>query len=489
MGVSSVQWKKLVFYPLIAALLSAGLIMGGCATNPATGERQLNFYSESQEIKMGSDADQQISASLGLYPDQDLQKYVEDLGKSLAAKSERPQLPWTFRVLDDPTVNAFALPGGYIYVTRGILTYLSSEAELAGVVGHEIGHVTAQHSVHRMSSQQLAQLGLGIGMVLSPELQRFGQFASLGLGLLFLKFSRDDETQADELGLRYMGKESYDPGEMVEVMAMLDGVSQSAGGGRVPEWLATHPNPGNRKEHIEELMSMREGEYTGKVVNRKQYLERIDGTIFGQNPREGFFKNNVFYHPDLEFRFDFPEGWETTNLKQGVVGVSPNNDAALQIVLSDKKSIEKAADEFFTQQGISLETERSGKINGLPEITGIFRVTTDRGVFKGQATFLSYGGIVYQILGYSPQSVWSSYEGTISRSVASFNRLTDEKILSVEPMRVNIVTLDESMTFEEFTKRYPSSISVETLALINKAELDDKLQSGQLMKQVVGGVK
>ncbi|MCK4924176.1 MAG: M48 family metalloprotease, partial [Spirochaetes bacterium] len=235
---------------MIAFTLALSLFLTGCATNPATGERHFNLFSESQEIQMGRDADEQISASLGLYPDQELAEYVEDLGLRLAANSERPNLPWTFRVLDDPTVNAFALPGGYIYVTRGILTYLSSEAELAGVVGHEIGHVTAQHSVHRMSSQQLAQLGLGVGMVLAPELQRFGQLASTGLGLMFLKFGRDDETQADELGLRYMGREDYDAEEMVRVMAMLDGVSQSSGGGRIPEWLSTHPDPGNRREHI-----------------------------------------------------------------------------------------------------------------------------------------------------------------------------------------------------------------------------------------------
>jgi predicted Zn-dependent protease len=476
----------LFFSPTIACIVAFSLFLTGCATNPATGERHLNLFSEAQEIQMGREADQQISASFGLYPDQQLADYVSELGVNLASKSERPNLPWTFRVLDDPTVNAFALPGGYIYVTRGILTYLDNEAELAGVVGHEIGHVTAQHSVYRMSSQQLAQLGLGVGMILSPELAKYGQLASTGLGLLFLKFSRDDETQADELGLRYMGRENYDPKEMVQVMAMLDGVSQSAGGGRIPEWLSTHPNPGNRKEHIQGLITMNEDVYAGSRVNRERYLEHIDGIVFGQNPREGFFKENTFYHPDLKWRFDFPGGWDTTNMKQGVVGVSPAQDAVIQITLTGRQSIDAAAREFFSQQGITAGPRQTGQINGLPEVSGEFSVNTEQGVLLGKVTFLSYENVVYQLLGYSVEQKWPSYAAVVDNSIRSFNRLNDPRILAVQPLRLKIVTLDEPMTFEEFTRRYPSSVSTDTLALINQVGLNDRLDGGTMLKQVVG---
>jgi predicted Zn-dependent protease len=462
------------------------LVLTGCATNPATGERHINLFSEAREIQMGRDADQQISASFGLYPDQQLAEYVAELGSNLASKSERPQLPWTFRVLDDPTVNAFALPGGYIYVTRGILAYLDSEAELAGVVGHEIGHVTAQHSVHRMSSQQLAQIGLGVGMILSPELAKYGQLASTGLGLLFLKFSRDDETQADELGLRYMGRENYDPKEMAQVMAMLDGVSQSAGGGRIPEWLSTHPDPGNRKEHIQGLIATHRDTYTGNRVNRKRYLERIDGIVFGANPREGFFRGNTFYHPDLKFRFDFPAGWEKTNMKQGVVGASPAQDAILQITLTGKPSVEAAAQEFFSQPGITAGPRRSGRIHGLPETSGEFSANTEQGLLLGMVTFLEYEDIVYQLLGYGIDRNWPSYAAAVDASIRSFDVLRDPDILAVQPLRLEMVTLDEPMTLEEFTRRYPSSVSVETLSLINRKQLNERLERGAMLKRVVG---
>ena len=477
---------RLLLYVTIVCALLLSFLLTACATNPATGERHINLFSESQEIQIGRDADAEISASLGIYPDEELAAYVEDLGLRLAANSERPHLPWSFRVLDDPTVNAFALPGGYIFVTRGILTYFNSEAELAGVIGHEIGHVTAQHSVHRMSSQQLAQVGLGVGMVLAPELQKYGQLASAGLGLMYLKFSRDDELQADELGLRYMGRDGYDPNEMISVMEMLDGITQSSGGGRIPEWQSTHPNPGNRREHIQGLIESNREVYTGKKVNRDRFLEDINGLVFGQNPREGFFIENTFYHPDFEFQFNFPAGWETINMKQGVVGLSPNQDATIQITLADAQSIETAANEFFNQEGISAESQTAGEINGLPEISGDFAVQTQQGALRGQATFLRYQDLVYQLLGYGVEQNWQEHDSVVENSIRSFGVLYDERMLSVQPMRINIVTLDQPMTFEDFVSRYPSSISTETLALINQAKLNDTFEEGQKLKQVVG---
>ncbi len=212
----------------VIAFIIFSALASGCSVNPATGKRQLSLIPESQEIAMGQQYDQQAAGSLGLYDDPELAAYVSALGKELAATSERPDLPWTFRVVDDPTVNAFALPGGYIYVTRGILAHLESEAELAGVVGHEIGHVTARHSVNQISKQQLAGLATMGAMIAKPELQQFGGLAETGLGLMFLKFGRDDERQSDDLGLRYLQRANYDPRPMADVMEMLDLVSSAS---------------------------------------------------------------------------------------------------------------------------------------------------------------------------------------------------------------------------------------------------------------------
>jgi predicted Zn-dependent protease len=177
-------------------------MVAACATNPATGKKELILVSEDQEVQMGQAEAKRTISQLGAYADSELQNYVSSIGKKLAAVSERPQLPWTFTIVDDPQVNAFALPGGPIFITRGILAHMGSEAELAGVLGHEIGHVTARHSASQMSRAQLAQIGLGLGTVLRPDLAQFAGLASTGLQVLFLKYSRDDESEADMLGFR-----------------------------------------------------------------------------------------------------------------------------------------------------------------------------------------------------------------------------------------------------------------------------------------------
>ena len=202
-----------------------------CARNPVTGKNELALVSESQEIAMGQEYAQQIVKSMGVYQDQKVQDYVSNLGKTLAAKSERPNLPWAFYVMDDPTVNAFALPGGSIFVTRGILTHMNNEAELVGVLGHEIGHVTARHSVQQMSRQQLAQIGLGVGSILSSTVAQYAGLASQGLGVLFLKYGRDAESQSDQLGFKYMVHEGYDPSAMATMFQTLERVSRAGGCG------------------------------------------------------------------------------------------------------------------------------------------------------------------------------------------------------------------------------------------------------------------
>ena len=224
-------------------LILCSLTLASCAVNPATGKRQLVLISESEEVRLGRENDRAIVAQFGLYDDQELQDYVSRLGRRMAAQSERPDLDWTFRVLDDPLVNAFALPGGYIYITRGILAHFNSEAELASVLGHEIGHVTARHSVNQLSKAQLAQLGLGVGTIVAPEeMDRFGGLAQTGVGLLFLKFGREDERQADDLGLRYLVRTGYDPRPMADVFVTLKRVGASSGGGSNPP-IGSRPTP------------------------------------------------------------------------------------------------------------------------------------------------------------------------------------------------------------------------------------------------------
>lgn len=468
------------------ALLLAASTMLACATNPATGAKQLMLVSESQEINLGRGYDQDVVASIGLYADSGLQRWIQQFGARLAATSERPKLPWTFRVVDDPVVNAFALPGGYIYVTRGILAHVNSEAELAGVVGHEIGHVTARHSVSQMSKQQLAQLGLAIGTIASPEFERYAGLASAGLGVLFLKYSRDDESQADELGLRYMRRANYDAREMPHVFEMLTRVSQAQGGGRVPQWLATHPDPENRRGRIEQEIAAGPQDFAGTAVNRDTYLRRLDGLVFGDDPREGYFKGSQFFHPTLRFQMSFPDGWTTSNGKQAVQAVSPQKDAAVELTLAKEASAAAASQAFLSQKGFTSGIPTRTSIGGLPGISAAFAATTDNGTLRGTALFVEYGGAVYRLVGYATEARWPAYQPVAERTLGSFARLTDPAALGVQPQRISVVRAERRTSIAELARQRPSPAPVATLALLNQVEPDTPLESGRLVKWVVG---
>jgi predicted Zn-dependent protease len=456
-----------------------------CATNPVTGDRQLALITEAQELEIGRSAAAEVRASLGLVDDDGLQTYVQRVGTTLAKTSHRPTLPWTFAVVDDPTPNAFALPGGYIFLTRGMMNLMNSEAELAAVLGHEIGHVTARHSVTAISRQQLAQLGLGLGGVLFPATQPFGQAIGAGLELLFLKHGRDAERQADDLGFHYALDHDYAVREMVDVFTAL----QRAGDEQrspLPSWMSTHPAPAERIDLVKQRIAALPAQQHGSRVANADYLEQLDGLVFGQNPRQGFFRDGVFYHPDLRFSFAMPAEWQAQNLPNAVIGVSPNRDAAVQLTLAGSGDPARAAQAFFSQGPVQILNSTRQPINGVPAIVTVFDAATEQGVVRGIVSHFAYDGRTYQLLGYTPQSRFGGYGQLFERVVGSFRAVTDRAILDVRPPRVDIVRINETMTLREFSRRYNSTISMAELALINQAEgPETTFDAGTLLKRVV----
>lgn len=470
---------------LTAALTTAGVALAiACARNPATGKRQLSLVGEGREIALGRSNDPAIVSSMGVYPDSSIQMYVRGLGARLAATSERPNLPWTFRVVDEPIVNAFAVPGGFIYITRGILAHLNSEAQLAAVLGHEIGHVTARHSVEQMSRAQLAQVGLGLGMIFSPEVRQVGDLASAGLGVLFLKFGRDDETQADELGLRYLLRGGYDPRPMPDVFTMLGRVG-GGDGGRVPNWLSTHPDPANRRDAMLGQIAALTQSFDGRTVGREDFFARIEGLVFGPNPREGFFRDNLFLHPDLAFEIAFPTGWKTANQRQAVVGLGPEQDAMIQVSVDTLPTAQAAADGFFDPR--TMRPPRRTTLNGLAAITGEFTAQTEQGLLAGIAVFVEHRQTVFRLLGYGVAQTWRDRAYLVDRTIESFRPLTDASVLAIQPLQVEIVRLPGPMTLSEFVARWPSEVPKEQIALINQTELTALLPAGSPVKRVVRG--
>ena len=440
----------------VAAAL-CGLLLCGCLTYAATGKKRPTPMAEKKEVSLGQEADRQTVASLGLYGSQELQAFVQRVGNKLAPKSERPGLTWTFRLVDDPAVNAFGLPGGFIYVTRGLMTYLNSEAELAAVLGHEIGHVVARHT--------------------SREIGRSWS----------VKFSRDDEREADELGLQYLVRAGYDPRPMTEVFSLLGNVCRLGGGGRLPDWLSTHPNPEDRKQRMgRQIIALGQG-FDGATVERDRYLQRLDGMVFGENPREGYFEGNLFFHPDLKFRFELPEDWIVQGLRDLVKGASPDEGAAVQLTLSDKATPDAAVERFFAQQGLRRGRVWSEPTHGLPAVWAEFEPASEELPYRGLAMFIAYEGKVFQLVAIIGRGTWLEYLPTVKRTLSSFGPLTDPRALAVEPMRLQVVRLADDMSLEQFAKRYPSSVPLDRLAVINHLEARAQLKAGQTLKRVVLG--
>jgi predicted Zn-dependent protease len=465
------------------------LALAACVRDPVTGKRSFSLLSTKDEIALGQQAAAEIKQTMGEYPDAKIQAYVSEVGMKMAKASERPELPWSFTVIDDPTVNAFALPGGPIFVTRGILTHLNSEAELASVLGHEIGHVTARHSAEQVSKAQLAQLGLGIGMIVKPELAGLGQAAAAGLQLMFLKYGRDAEKESDQLGFKYMLAQGYDPRQMDDVFATLGRASAAAGGGKIPEWASTHPNPENRERVAAERAEKVDPQQLAKTrVERDRYLASVGGMVFGDDPRQGFFKGNTFLHPTLDFQLQFPDGWKTQNTAAAVVAVSQKEDAIVQLTAAGKMSPEDATKKFFSQEGVKPAQVQSGSIGGLPATASYFEAQTQQGALRGLVSFVSHGGVTFMTLGYTSAQALPAYDPAFRQVLGSFGPLKDQSARGVQPARVELVRVDRDMSVADFNAQHPSTVPVELVAMINGLDAKGTFKAGTQAKRVTGGV-
>lgn len=342
---------------LCLALVSASTLIAGCGTqvvNPVTGQTERSVMDERSEIAEGRKAHEQVLKEYGRYDNAAVQAYVNDIGQKLAARSHRAHLSWTFTVLDSPEINAFALPGGYVYVTRGIMAYMDSEAELAGVIGHEIGHVTARHGAQRATRQQNAGLGVLAATVLGAVLEGQGvrgatdlasQVSQTAAAGFIASYSRDQELQADQLGAEYLARNQYDPGNMVDVIALLKSQERFAAdaaraqGRSAPSgnnWLASHPSNDARLAHIEDVARQYKGQAAGQYSDdgRTRYLKAIDGMRFGDSPEHGLTRGANFLHPSLNVAMTAPNGWRILNESESVTLLNATADAGLVMQLA-----------------------------------------------------------------------------------------------------------------------------------------------------------
>jgi predicted Zn-dependent protease len=421
-----------------------------------------------------------------LVADQALQDYVQQIGGRLAELSDRTELPWTFRVVDDPMPNSFALPGGFVFVTRGLVGVVNSEAELAAVLAHEIAHVNARHGLQALTRQRGADLSLWAVPV--AELRALDGGATAGPGLLLAEHSANEERDADDLGFRYLRGAGYDVRDVADLLAALGRLEVVGGRSALPSWLTSHPDPGDRAQEAARRATGVQEPVESLRQNRFEYLDQIEDLVYGHDPRQGFFRGAVFVHPELRFQVQMPGGWRYRSLAQALVATSPERDAAVQLTIAEQIAPTEAAARFLAQPGVSASGEvASDIVGGNPAASVPFRVTTNAGTGAGVAGWVAYGGRTYQIVGIGTGEA-ANGQTAFRDVVRSFGRVTDPRLLEVRPNRINIVRLGRATTFEDFNRRYPSVIDVEEVALLNRVTgPGSRLRAGGRVKRVVKG--
>jgi len=447
------------------------------------------LLSDEDEVRMGQETDPQITAMYGIYDDAALVTYVDNLGRQLAKISHRPQLTYTFNIMDSPVINAFAVPGGYVYLTRGILAYLNSEAELAGVIGHEIGHITARHSAQQYTKAQLAQIGLGLGSLLSQTFSQYAGLAGQGIGLLFLKFSRDNERQADSLGVEYSSKAGYDATEMANFFITLD---RMHGGkkGSLPDFLTTHPNPENRVGAVREAARKWQATLglTSPTTNRNTYLRRIDGLVVGDDPMQGYVENSVFYHPGMNFTFPVPTGWELQNLPSQVQIISPDEKASILFTLGTATTPEAESQNFLTESKATALSRKDTVINGFKTLMLMSQLPTQSGTLQILSAFISGNRTVFIFHGFTAEQNFTAYQTAFQGTMNGFRTLGDKTKLTVKPDRIRIKQTTRTMSLSQALTQFGTpSADLEKLALINGRNLSDQLPANTLLKVIEKG--
>jgi predicted Zn-dependent protease len=478
------------------SLILSVTLLGSCATNPVTGERELSLMSEAQEIQLGQEMDAQVRREMGLYDDAALQRYVQDVGLRLARTSERPGLPWRFAVVDEPAINAFALPGGYIYLTRGILPFLDNEAELAGVLGHEIGHVTARHAAQQYTKSTTAGIGVTLLSIFVPEARPFQSITETALGVLFLKHGRDDELQADRLGVLYSARTGWNPAGVAGMLTTLARLDEASGTRRgVPNWLATHPAPADRVQQvqaaIQQVAATPVGTSGAGAIDRTAFLERIDGIVYGDSPSQGIVRGNAFLHRDLRFALNFPQGWDIRNAPAQVLAKAPEteNYMLLQLVRNPQGSLEQVARASMANGGFRQVNGGRTEINGLDAYVGTYQGNIEGlGSAVTVAAHIVHGRSVYVVAGLAPSNQFEGVERQLVSSIRSFRSLNQNEAANIRPNRVELYTVRSGDTWQSIASRAgDGTIKPATLAIMNNSDPSRQPQPGGRIKIIAAG--
>jgi len=481
---------------LLTAMLAAGLALGGCATNPVTGKADIVTMSAAQEVEIGRKMHPQILREYGRYDDAALQAYVDETGRRIVAVSHRPDLQFTFTVLDSEEVNAFALPGGYVYITRGIMAYLNSEAELAAVLGHEVGHVTARHAVR----QQTGATAAGVGATLVGILTGSGDLAGLAnlAGTALVRgYGRDMELEADSIGAQYLVRLGHSPEAMIDVVRLLKNqemleVQVARQEGREPRVyhgvFSTHPDSDTRLKEVV-ASAGRAGEGESRPDGRDAYLKRVEGLPVGPSREQGVVRGSRFYHGTLGVTVAFPSGWTVQNLPTKVVASSPQQDAVLQLTAVPPPPGVKPGDLLARSlPGVPLSAGESLEVNGLAGYTAIARDVALPWGNRGPARYavVYYNGLAYVFTGATRlSSALPASDPVFLSSVKTLRRLRDNEFQLAEPDRIRLIKATPGTRIAQLAAGSPiQKYPAERLRLLNDLYPDKEPAAGQWLKVV-----
>lgn len=477
------------------------LFVSSCVVQESaiTGSKRAYAYSWDQEIQIGSEVDHEIVAQFGLYHDEALNSYYQEMslailenshmrGEGTAARFRNTE--FTFRILDSPVVNAFALPGGYVYVTRGLMAHMNNEAQLAVVIGHEIGHVAARHASQRGLQQMIGQVAVIGGAILGQELLGLPGETILNISgqaaqLLFLRHSREHERESDRLGVEYAAKTGYAAEEGAAFFTSLRRISERSGQA-IPNILSTHPDPGEREKDIPRLAeNWRAQGYDQQMRNDETYMSMINGLIYGENPRNGFAEGGVYYHPEFEFLMSVPREWHLINQPTQVVMVSKTEDAVIILRLDrESKNARESVQNFLTANEVTTSDQgAASNTGGFPAYQANFAIADGDKELGVNIYALEYGGNIYRFINYTDSSQFNKYVSDFNSTTNSFDQLRDSRILNIRPVTLSVVKTDRRTEFRNLLpSSLPMNITAEELAILNQLYLDEVIEVGSLIK-------
>jgi predicted Zn-dependent protease len=481
-------------YIPIGSLLLLNFLVSGCAVNPVSGQSELVFMSEDQEIAIGRKTHAEIIKSYGEYPDKALQEYVQRVGEQLARRSHRSNLIYRFTVLDSAEVNAFALPGGYIYITRGLMAYLDNEAQLAAVLGHEIAHVTARHAVRQHAAATTTGI-LGAVVATAAGVPGSGDLANVAGTALVRGYGRQHELEADRLGAEYLARASYSPDAMLNVIRILKDQEQfdqqlAKQENREPRayhgLFSTHPeNDVRLKEAINEANRFR---VSNPKINRSAYLNQINGMIFGDGERDGIRRGRHFYHKKLDFSMSFPSGWSVNNLSDRIIANSPRGDGILQLTVEDINR--KLSPKDFITTRLKQKNLRNGESivtpDGMPGYTAITRTRTSYGERMVRLVVIYHDNRAFILAGASKQTNDPyRYDALYLDAARSFHRLRANERQLATPLQIQLMTAQSNTNIKMLaaTSRIPSHPESQ-LRLLNHMFPKGEPHKGMLLKIV-----